>query len=113
MNNCSIKKLRLLPTCVASFILVLAMSFSASTQAAAPISTTANPTQLAYYYVVGSPGYYGYGHRPYYYGYRPYYYGTYWSGWRPYYWRAGSRCQKSCLINRHNGRVIRCRTRCF
>jgi hypothetical protein len=104
--NSSIKKLRLLPILVASFLL-LAMCFSANTQAAiTPSMPNSNPMQLAYHYVHGHPGYY---HG----SWRPRHYGTYWTGWRPYYWRHGYRCKRSCLINRWNGSVIRCKNRCF
>lgn len=59
-------------------------------------------TQLAYYIGIHSyPGYYWRG--------PVYYRSTYWTKWR----YIGHGCQKSCLIEKWSGRVIRCAKRCF
>ncbi|KTC86605.1 hypothetical protein [Legionella brunensis] len=116
MNNCSAKQLRLLPILIASLIFI-AIGFSSNVQAATPThgTSSANPMQLAYFYVYDSyPGrYWG----PWRHGrwgpryYRPH--NLYWTGWHTYYYRHGHRCQKSCLINSWNGFIIRCVKRCI
>ncbi|WP_457589636.1 hypothetical protein, partial [Legionella pneumophila] len=60
-------------------------------------------TQLAYFIGIHSyPGNY-YWRGP------VYYKNAYWTKWRYF----GYGCQKSCLIDRWSGRVIRCAKRCF
>ncbi|HCJ1063252.1 TPA: hypothetical protein NQN31_000910 [Legionella pneumophila] len=60
-------------------------------------------TQLAYFIGIHSyPGNY-YWRGP------VYYKNAYWTKWR----YIGYGCQKSCLIDRWSGRVIRCAKRCF
>ncbi|WP_141676650.1 hypothetical protein [Legionella jamestowniensis] len=112
MHHCSIKKFRLLPVFIASlFLFIAAAFFAATTQAATstPLTPNANKTELAYFYVYDRyPGRYWGPWR-----HRHYHSNVYWTGWRPYYYRHGYRCQRSCLINRWNGVIIRCVKRCY
>lgn len=114
MDGYSVKSLGLLPTLVVSSLLFLAVGFTANVHATSTQQQSApgvtNNLQLAYYYV---HGYWGPGYRHY---WGPGYYhrrGVYWTGWRPYYYRHGVRCQRSCLVNRWNGAIIRCAKRCY
>lgn len=113
--------LKAIPLFALLSIALIPTSASANTTPS-PNPTLTPGTQLAYY--VGHPrryygrGYYGrgyYGHRYYrravyaapivYAGYRA---GSYWTGWR----YIGHGCSRSCLVNRYNGHVIRCKQRC-
>ncbi|KTD13808.1 hypothetical protein [Legionella hackeliae] len=128
MYNSSVKRIRLLPVLLTSFIIFFAVGFTATTQAATsePSPTPAKQMQLAYFNVYNKPGYYkhsGYYNHSGYHKYPGRYWGPwrnryyqptlYWSNWYPYYYRHGYRCQKSCLINSWNGMIIRCQKRCF
>ena len=105
MNNEIAISNRTLPLLL-SFILLLAACYSGSANAVVVqknLTQTAAGTQLAYYY--------GYHHPRPFYGPR-FNNRVYWGGWRPH--RGyGQNCQRRCLVNQWNGRIIRCERRCW
>lgn len=101
----SIQYHKLLPMLIVSFIIFIGSFYSSFAQANTQL-TQPPGTQLAFY--IGFHNYYGGYYNPVYYGPRYYRYRTYWTGWR----YIGHGCRQSCLIDRWNGRVIRCSRRC-
>ncbi|MDI9818397.1 MULTISPECIES: hypothetical protein [unclassified Legionella] len=110
MDSYSVKRFGLLPAVVFSFVLLLAAGSTASAKAASPQQApgATNYIQLAYYHVHNR-------HRDRHWGSKRghYRHHTYWTGWRTYHRRHGIRCQRSCLVNRWNGAIIRCVNRCI
>ncbi|HAT7922286.1 TPA: hypothetical protein JBA38_02480 [Legionella pneumophila] len=88
-----------------TFLLFITVSFSNAANANSTNSAQylSGNTQLAYF--IGFHSYPG----NYYWRGSIYYKNAYWTKWR----YIGYGCQKSCLIDRSSGRVIRCAKRCF
>jgi len=102
-----INKRSLLTAWIAAFFLFLLVGFT-SKACADSIQATVPPS-VGHYHPHQPPhsihrGDWGHCH-----GHRG---GMYWN-YYPYYYRHGVRCQKSCLINRWNGAIIRCKQQCY
>lgn len=110
MDKNSTQRYRILPLVVISFILLIGTFYSTNVRATNSISQSPG-TQLAYYNGWHGGGWHrgGWGWGGGYYGVGYGVSNVYWTGWRYY----GRHCQRSCLVNRWNGHVIRCHRRCF
>lgn len=91
---------------VFSFLILTGGLYSTVAKANTPPPAPLAGEQLAYYIGYHSaPGYVYYGPQ-----YYPHYHPRklYWTGWR----YIGHGCRKNCLINRWNGRILRCDRTC-
>lgn len=112
MEGISVRDNKLMPVFLACALLFTSIFYSNYVHA----NNASSPpgTQLAYF--VGYHSYYGAyypGYGEYYPGYVYYrtrnYHRAYWTHWI----RIGYACRQKCLINRWNGRVVRCVRRCY
>lgn len=109
MEKVSSRQYKIIPALIISLALLIGAFYSSFASATETIPQPPG-TQLAWF--VGYHNYYGGGYyRPNYVysGPRYRYRNVHWTGWR----YVGYHCQRTCLVNNWDGRVLRCNRRCF
>lgn len=107
MEHAKTQHYRVLPLIFLSFVLLAGGLYSTQAKASSSSTTPLAGQQLAYYIGYHSaPSYVYQEPRPRYHHHHPR--RSYWTGWR----YVGHNCRKNCLIDRWNGRVLRCNRVC-